>query len=314
MVLLKLWYGDKWNKTLAAMEQVSGDGLSIREMEWHMDAKMFLDKYLHWEVRGLYCPLILQEMFLQAAHLGWKEAEQMIHWGHQHGFPHLDPQMDIFAIQLVGYQSTREEIWDLYHLVHKLRRLPGSLSCRPEQVCELMRDVVSSLKNHLWQRGGKQPRGCKESEPVDTHPSWDRAPQRMRQDNSAERELAEVREAHQWVLATAAALEERVERLSQSTTRSRAGPCVPSQSHNRCRRRSWGQSKRHCRALPEDSPTPSPTYSPPWWDPEALEGQDAELLYLEIDLEPPPELGPDIEHFFQEQASRQGEDRGSGPS
>ena len=29
---------------------------------------------------------------------------------------------------------------------------------------------------------------------------------------------------------------------------------------------------------------------------------------------PPPELGPDIKQFFQEQTSRQGEDRGSGPS
>ena len=44
-----------------------------------MDAKMFLDEYPHWEVGVLYCPMILQEMFLQAAHLGWKEVEQMIH-------------------------------------------------------------------------------------------------------------------------------------------------------------------------------------------------------------------------------------------
>ena len=70
-----MWYGDKQNKTLTAKEQASRDGLSIREMEWHMDAEMFLDEYPHWEVRGLHCPLILQEMFLQAAHLGWKEAE-----------------------------------------------------------------------------------------------------------------------------------------------------------------------------------------------------------------------------------------------
>ena len=43
-------------------------------------------------------------------------------------------------------------------------------------------------------------------------------------------------------------------------------------------------------------------------------GQEAELPYLEFDLGPPPELGLDVEHFFQEQASRQGGDRGSGPS
>ena len=56
---------------------------------------------------------------------------------------------DISAVQLVGYQSTREEIWDLYHQLYKPRRLPGSPLCGPEQVCELTRDVVSSLKNCL---------------------------------------------------------------------------------------------------------------------------------------------------------------------
>ena len=134
-----------------------------------MDAEMFLDEYLHWEARGLHHPLILQEMFLQAAHSGWKVTEQMIHQGCQHGLSHLDPQADVSAVQLVGYQSTREEIWDLYHQVYKLRRLPGSPPYRPEQVQELMRDVVSSLKNQLWQRGGKQPRELEEPEPADTH-------------------------------------------------------------------------------------------------------------------------------------------------
>ena len=31
---------------------MSRDGLSIREMEWCMDAEMFLDEYPHWEVGG----------------------------------------------------------------------------------------------------------------------------------------------------------------------------------------------------------------------------------------------------------------------
>ena len=223
--------------------------------------------------------------------------------GCQHGLPHLDPQVDISAIQSVGIQ-------DLYHQVYKLRRLLGSLPCRPEQGCELTRDVVSSLKNCLRWRGGKQPRGHEEwePEPTDTPPSQDRVPQKMRQDTSAEREIVEAREAHCQVLAATAALE-RIERLSQSTTRSRADSQVPSQSHNQQRRRSQGQSKRCCRALPEDSPTPSPTHSPPQWGPEALEDQEAELPYLEFNLGPPPELGPDVEHFFQEQASGQGDDR-----
>ena len=42
-----------------------------------------------------------------------------------------------------------------------------------------------------------------------------------------------------------------------------------------------------------------------------MEDQEDELPYLEVNLGPPPELGPDIEQFFQEQVSRQGEDVGS---
>ena len=70
-----MWYGDKQNKTLTAKEWVSRDGLSIREMECCMDAEIFLDKYPRWEAGGLHHALILQEMFLQATHLGWKEVE-----------------------------------------------------------------------------------------------------------------------------------------------------------------------------------------------------------------------------------------------
>ena len=77
--LLELWYGDKQNKTLATKEWVSRDGFSIREMEQCMHAEMFLEEYPNWEVGGLHHPLIVQEMFLQAAHLGQKKAEPMIH-------------------------------------------------------------------------------------------------------------------------------------------------------------------------------------------------------------------------------------------
>ena len=97
-----------------------------------MDADMFLDEYPHLEMGGLHCPLILQEMFLQATHSGQKEAEQMICRGHWHGLLCLDPQADISAIQSVGYQTTKEDIRDLCHQVYKLRRELGSLLCGPE--------------------------------------------------------------------------------------------------------------------------------------------------------------------------------------
>ena len=55
-------------------------------------------------------------------------------------------------------------------------------------------------------------------------------------------------------------------------------------------------------------------HSPPWWGPETSEIQEAELSFLEFDLVPPLELGPDIKHFFQEPAASQGEGGRSDPS
>ena len=102
-------------KTLAAKEWVKGEGLTIWYMEHHMDIDMFLDEYLHWETEGLHCPLILQEMFLQAAHMGRREAEWMICQGCQHGLLCLDLQMDVFAMQSVGSHNSREDISNLYY-------------------------------------------------------------------------------------------------------------------------------------------------------------------------------------------------------
>ena len=58
---------------------------------------------------------------------------------------------------------------------------------------------------------------------------------------------------------------------------------------------------------PEDSPAPFFKYSPPWRCPES--GEDKEAL-LDFDLEAPPELGPEVNHFLQELAgSSEEEDR-----
>ena len=166
-----------------------------------MDAEKILDEYPHWEAGGLQCPLILQEMLLQAAHLGRKEAECMICQGCQHGLLHLDLQADISAVQAVGPQTSKEEIRDLYYQVYKLWRLLGSPPCGLEWTEELVRDMVSSLKNHLRQKGGQPPREPEESEPADNWPLQSKTPRRRRRDTSTERDLAEMTEAHQRALA-----------------------------------------------------------------------------------------------------------------
>ena len=179
-------------------------------MEWQMDIEMFLDECPQWESGGLHHPLILQEMFLQVAHLGRKEAE----WP-----PMSGPQADISAIWVVEPQTTREEIGNLYYEVYKLKRLPASTPCGLKWMDELTADIVSSLKDCLRWRESQPPGDLEESGLADAKPSRSNTPQRRGSSTSTERDLTKVREAHQRALATAAALEEKIERLSQSITR-----------------------------------------------------------------------------------------------
>ena len=129
--LLELQYQDKWHKTLATKEWTQKEGLSIQEVECHLDAELFLDEYPWWDVRGPHGPFILQRMFVHDAESGKKQAERLICHGCQHGLPRLDPKEDVPAIQLVGYQTSREEIWDLFHQVYMLKRLPRTPPCGP---------------------------------------------------------------------------------------------------------------------------------------------------------------------------------------
>ena len=122
----------------------------------------------------------------------------------------------------------------------------------------------------------------------------EQGPQRSRRGTSAERNLAEVREAHQRALATVATLEEKIERLSWSITRGQADACTHFWSHDHSR------SIRHCRVWPEESPALPSEYSSPQWDPGSGKDKEARLPFLDFDLELLLELGPEVNHFFQE--------------
>ena len=54
------------------------EGLSVREIECHMDMEMFLDGSAGWEVGSPHHPVILHKMLQHAAEQGQKEAEHMI--------------------------------------------------------------------------------------------------------------------------------------------------------------------------------------------------------------------------------------------
>ena len=256
--LLELHYENKRNKTLTAKEWVGTEGLSFQETECHMDIDMFLDEYLHWEAEGLPHPLILQEMFLHAAHSGRREAVWMICQGCKHGLPCFDPQVNVSAIWSIKPHTSREEIRDLYYKVYKLRRLPRSPLCWPKWAVELTRDMVSSLKDHLKQKEDELQRGQRGSGFADTHPTWNRTPW------VGGEVLWQKLNMQKQGRPTTIALEEKIERLNWSITRDHPDTHAHSQSCDQWRRRSQGQSQRHHKALPESSTTHPPTHSPPW--------------------------------------------------
>ena len=152
---MELHYGEKCNKFLTAKERANAEGLSVRETEHHMDVDMSLDGYAGWEVGSPHPPVILHEMFQYAMEQGWKEVEWMVHLGHRHSLPKLDPKADVSAVQLVGPQTSKAEFRALYYKIYKLKRLSGSPPWGLELMEELATKIVSSLKEHLGQKGGK---------------------------------------------------------------------------------------------------------------------------------------------------------------
>ena len=190
-------YGSKRDKALATKGQAAKEGRSVWETERIMDVELFLKEQTQWEEDIPHCLVMLYEMFKHTPDEGQKEAEWTVHHGCQQGLPKLDPEADVSAIQLLGPQTTREEIQSLYLEVYKIQRLPGSLPGEPE----LMEEVVSSFEDC---------QGQKEEEisgtTVRPQPLWSGTPGRGTRETLAERSLATRREAHQKVLAMAAAL------------------------------------------------------------------------------------------------------------
>ena len=303
-------YGDKRNKSIAAKEQANTEGLSVREVEHHMVVEMFLEGQARWEVDSSHHPIILHEMIQHAMEQGQKKVEHMICQGCQHGLLKLDPKADISAIQLVGPQTSREELKSLYYEVYKLQRLPGSPPGEPEWIEELTAEVVFSLEDHLQWKGGEPPWMMEEPGPIDIWSPRSKTPRRGRRDTSVERGLAEVMEAHQRALATAATLEEEIEKLSQSITRGWLEACAHSGRQDPCRRGSRGWKRRHCQVWLEESHAPYFIYHPPW---RGLESKEDEEAPMDFNLEALPGLGLEVNCFLQGPAESLREEDGCPP-
>ena len=112
---------------------------------------------------------IIHEMFQHAAAKGQKEAEWIVCQGHQQ-----NPEVGIPTIQLVGPETSKEEMQELYLEVYKLHRLPGSPPGEPA----LLEEVLSSLEDHQGQREEGTSAATARPCPADPHPLRSGAPQK----------------------------------------------------------------------------------------------------------------------------------------
>ena len=193
-----------------------------------MDMELFLGIQDQWAEDSPHCLVILHEMFRHAAAKGQKEVERIIHRGCWQNMPQLNPEVGIPTIQLVGPETTKEELLELYLKVYyKLHRLPGSPPGEPA----ILKEVLSSLPDHQRHEEEEAPAAMAWCHSEGSHSSRSSTPHRGRKDDSVERSLATVCEAHQKALATVATLEEEIERLSctqncsQSRARSKSRDC-----------------------------------------------------------------------------------------
>ena len=164
--------------------------------------------------------VILHEMFRYAAAEGQKEVECIICQGCHQNLPQLNPEVGIPAVQLMGPETTKEELLELYLEVYKLHRLPG---CPPGEPA-ILEEVLSSLPDHQRCEEEEAPTAPAQPCAEVSHSSRSHAPYRGRRDDSVERSLATVCKVHQKALATVATLEKEIDRLNhtQACSQSRA--------------------------------------------------------------------------------------------
>ena len=73
----------------------------------------------------------------------------MCHRGRQSHIPEPNPKADQSAMELVGYQMSRKEMWDVYHNMYLLWRCPGSPSFGALRRRRAIQDILSSLQAWL---------------------------------------------------------------------------------------------------------------------------------------------------------------------
>ena len=194
-------YRNKWGKLQEAKWRSTEEWRPVHELERAMDVDLFLEAQSKWAEYSPHCLVILHEMFLHAASEGWKEVEQVIHQGCQQHMAQLNPEAGIPAIELVGAETSQEELLEIYLEVYKQHRLPGSPPGEPA----ILQEVLATVP-HCPQEKEETSKVQTQPRPKASHPSKGRKPCQGRE-GSVDRSLARMHQAHQKVVSAVMALE-----------------------------------------------------------------------------------------------------------
>ena len=141
-------------KTAEAKRLAVEMNISVREAEWRLDAKLFLDKIPRWQPGKPHHALLYQKMFLHAKVAGLKEYYHGVHWGHWQPSPERSPQAEVSAVGLLTSKTMLKEILILYQEVYQLKRDPGEVQCSKDTTEGTCIEILEVLKACLQCRQG----------------------------------------------------------------------------------------------------------------------------------------------------------------
>ena len=93
-------------------------------------------------------------MLIQAENTGQKEYNCLQLRGWQQSTCQQDASMEAYTVDLVGYKTSREEIFNLYQEVYQLKRTPEAIPGDPDEAEKTCQEILDSLKECLWHRQG----------------------------------------------------------------------------------------------------------------------------------------------------------------
>ena len=91
----------------------------------------------------------------------------------------LNPEMGIPAVQLVGPETTREELLEIYLEVYKLHRLPSS----PPSEAAIWEEIMAKVPDHPHGDEDQMHEAAVQSHPRGSHSSRSRATHRRNNDS-----------------------------------------------------------------------------------------------------------------------------------